>query len=315
MNNRKIVYKTISYLIILFIFFFLGKGLVGNWQKVKGYQFSFNYLYLILSFLFLSLGMVAHALVWKSILSMLEPEKKISNHKILKIFIYSWFGKYLPGRAWMYLGRVHLGGQEGIERKDIAVSVAYEIILSTIAMFLFSLIFLTIAFGRELFGMKLYSFYIISVLIIPIGLFLAHKKNFFLICNFVLRKLKKIEISRDKFLNYREIIQIIFYHFIIYGINGIAFFFLLRSLVYLPFYDIIGAIGIFILASALGMMAIFVPSGLGVRESVLAMLLQLCLSFPLSVAILISLVARLWATLGEIITFVCIYLYSKYHNI
>lgn len=313
--NKKIIYKTISYLIILFIFFFLGKGLISNWQKVKGYQFSFNYFYLILSFLFLSLGIIVHALVWNSILTMLEPEKKVSNSKILKVFIYSWFGKYLPGRAWMYLGRVHLGGREGIDRKNIAVSVAYEIILSTIAMFLFSLIFLTAAFGKELFEMKLYSFYIISILIIPIGLFLARKKNFYFICNFFLRKFKKMEISKDRFLNYREIIRIILYHFIIYSINGIAFFFLLRSLVYLPFYDIIGVIGIFILASALGMMVIFVPSGLGVRESVLAMLLQLCFSFPLSVAILISLVARLWATLGEVITFICIYLYSKYRNI
>jgi hypothetical protein len=52
-------------------------------------------------------------------------------------------------------------------------------------------------------------------------------------------------------------------------------------------------------AGALGTLSIFAPSGLGVREGVLALLLTTYVVSP--VAVLISLLARLWVTLGELV--------------
>jgi len=107
------------------------------------------------------------------------------------------------------------------------------------------------------------------------------------------------------FLSYSAVLKIILYYFISYILIGAGFFFLVRSLAYLPFYDILGAIGIYILASVLGTLAVFAPSGLGVREAFLAIFLQLY--FPLSIATLIALLARVWTTLGEITIFMGLY--------
>jgi len=308
MKNKKVIYKILSFLVILTIFYFLGKNLVGHWQKVKEYDFFFNYFYLLLSFVFLLSGMLGFGLIWSKILKIIEPEKRISNFKAVRIFIYSWFGKYMPGKAWMLLGRIYLGQKEGLSKRALTLAVGYDVALSNISIFLFSLIFLGISFGRELF-----DYYLIPLLIIPIGLISIHPRVLYFILNLFLRKFKKIEIPLDKFLSYRDIIQIVFYFFIVYSLNGIGFFFLIRSLVYLSFYDIIGIMGAFAFAAGLGMVAIFAPSGLGVREGVLVIFLQFY--FPLSIAVLISLIARIWATLGEIIIFIVIYLYSKWRKI
>ena len=305
MKYKKTIYKIASYLIILTIFFFLGKNLFDNWQKVKGYDFSFNYFYLLLSFFFLFLMIISFALIWNKILRILEPTQKLSNFKAIKIFIYSWLGRYIPGKVWLFLGRVYLGQKEGLNKKNLVIGTAYEIVLSIVSVFLFSIFFLSISFG-----MKVSNFYIIPMLIIPIGLFLVHPKILYYFSNLFLRKFKNIEIPLDSFLSYKNIIRIIFYFFIAFSFNGIGFFFLVRSIVYLPFCDIIGAISAFIFASALGMVAIFAPSGLGIREGVLVLLLQFY--FPLSIAILISLIARIWATIGEAIALISVYLYSKF---
>jgi len=305
---KKIVYKIISYLMILVIFYFLGKNLIDNWLKIKEYDFDFNYLFLFLSFLFLFLGMILFALIWNSILRALDSTKKLSSLKAIKIYIYSWFGKYLPGKVLFFFGRVYLGQKEGLSKKNLIIGTAYEIILSIISIFLFSLFFLSMSFG-----MKIPNFYIISILIILIGLLLLHPKILYYFSNLFLRKFKKIEIPITSFLSYRKIIFIISLFFIVFSINGIGFFLLVRSIVYLPFYDIIGLTGAFIFSSGLGMIAIFAPSGIGVREGVLVMFLQFY--FPVSIAILISLIARIWVTIGEVIILFFVYLYSKFKKI
>ena len=305
---KKIAYKIISYLIILIIFCFLSKTLFDNWQKVKDYDFSFNYFYLIISFIFVISGIIILFFIWNRILRIIEPNKKISYFKAVQIVTYSWFGRYLPGKAWMFLGKIYLGQKQGLSKKILTISVIYEIILSVASAFLFALIFLGASFGMER-----PNFYIISLVAVFIGFFFVHPKVFNFIFNFILRKFKRTEVSLSSFLTYQNIIEIVFYYFIAYTLNGTAFFFLIKSFVYLPFCDMIGIIGLFNLASVLGIIALFAPSGIGVREGVLVAFLQFY--FPVGIAILISLISRIWATLSEIIIFICVYLYSKFKKI
>ena len=308
MRNKKLIYKIFSYLIVLTIFFFLGKIFFENWQKIKDYDFSFNYFYLIISFLFLFMVIISFGLIWNKILRILEPIKKLSNFKAIKIYIYSSFGKYIPGKAWAFVGLIYLGQKEGLSKKKLVISSIYEAILFIISAFLFSALLLSLSLGARLF-----NFYFIPLIFALISFILIHPKIFYNVVNFILRKFKRTELSSEYFLNYRYIIKIIFYFFIICCLNGLSFFFLVKSIVSLPFYDIIGLSGIFVLASSFGIIAIFAPSGLGVKEGTLTVFLQVY--FPLSIAVVISLIARIWTTLGEIIIFSAVYLYSKFKKL
>jgi len=308
MNKKKIFYKTISFLIILIILFFLGRGLVNNWQKVKDYDFSFNYFYLILSFISIIIGIVIHGFIWNALLRRIEPEKRMSNFKALKFFVYSWFGRYVPGKAWMYLGRIYFGAKEGFSKKSLSLSVVYEIILSISSAFLISFLILIPIFGSNFLGL-VHDVNIFFILIIIFAfLILIHPKIFGWFFNLLLKILKQ-DISFEKYLGYWSIIRIIIYYFISFIFNGIGFFLLVKSVTDISFSAIIGTIGIFNLASVLGIIALFAPSGLGVREGFLILFMQAYL--PLSVVIVISLIARIWATIAEALVFLCVYSISK----
>lgn len=308
MNNRKIFYKIISFLIILIVFFFLGKGLVDNWQKVKDYDFSFNYFYLILSFIFVFWGIIMHGFIWNSILRKLEPDKKLSNFKALKFFVYSWFGRYIPGKAWMYLGRVYFGTKEGLSKRSLSLSVIYEIVLSIASAFLISILILFPVFGFNFFGFMpgMNVFFVLCIVVL--GLVFIHPRIFSWFLNLALKILKQ-NISFDKYLGYLSIIKIILYYFVSFIFNGIGFFFLVKSIIDINFSAILGIIGIFNLASVLGIVALFAPSGIGVREAFLVLFMQAYL--PLSIVIVISLIARIWATIAELFVFLSVYFISK----
>jgi len=308
MKNKKLIYKILSYTVILAVFFFFGKHLVNNWQKVKEYQFSFNYLYLFLSSIFFSLTLITYALIWNMVLRVLDKEKRISNFKAIKIFVSSWFGRYIPGKLWMFLGRIYLGSKEGLSKKALAVSSLFEIVLSVSAAFIWALLLLSITFGSQL-----YYLYFIPLVIIIGTMIFAHPKIFYPICNFGLRKVKKEEIPKENYLSYVMVIKVMVYHFIAFAFDGFGFFLLINSIIYLPFCDIIGIMGGFTLAAVLGAAAIFAPGGLGIREGILATILTLY--FPLSIAVLITLVSRIWMSMAEILLFSAIHLYSKLRNI
>ena len=308
MPNKKLIYRIFFYLIILAIFFFFGRHLFVHWQKLKEYDFSFNYSYLFLSLVFFSFGAFVYALIWNQILRKLEPNKTISNFKAFKISVMAYFGRYIPGKLWMFLGKVYLGSKEGLAKKVLFVSVLLEIVLLITAAFSWALILLAIAFGSELF-----SLYFIPLIIVAGGLIFVHPKIFYPLCNFGLKKLKKTEISPESFLNYQTVIKIIFYYFIALSLDGIGLFFLINSITSLSWSHLIGVIGAYALAAISGAVAFFAPAGLGVREGVLVLILQFY--FPASIAILISLLARVWLSLIELFLFGSVCLYSKFKRI
>lgn len=195
-----------------------------------------------------------------------------------------------------------MGSKEGLPSKTLALSVIFENVLYVISAFLLSLLSLSIAFGSRLSGF----YYLIGAVVVLLGLLVMHPKVFYPCLNLFLRKIKKNEIDPSLSLNYKEIIEIIFYNSAAFILFGIGFFFLINSIVYLSWQNILGVVGIFTFASIIGSIAAFVPSGLGVREGILAGLLNLY--FPLGLAVLISLVGRLWATASELLLLGLVYL-------
>lgn len=300
MPNKKTILKIISYLFILAIFFFFGKNLVDNWQKVKDFEFSFSYGYLLLSFFFFSLTLVTYSFIWNRLLRKVDSRAIISDTKALRMFMSSWFGRYLPGKVWMFAGRVYLGAKEGIPKSSLLVSVLFEIGLSATAGFLWGLFLVSLAFG-----FTLGNYYFLLLLLIAAGLIGTHPRIFYPAFNFGLKIIKKPSIPKEEFLNYPTIIKFIFTYFTTMIFDGLGFFFLVNAVAHLPLYDMIGVMGAFNLASVLGMAAIFAPGGLGVREGFLIMFLKFY--FPITIAILLSIIARLVVALVEVLVFVISY--------
>ena len=118
-----------------------------------------------------------------------------------------------------------------------------------------------------------------------------------------MRTLKKETIPEA--IKYRDIIQIFLLYIVIILVQGIAFYFLVNALLYVPLQHLVGLTACFSVAGALGTLSFFAPSGLGVREGILALLLSTYIISP--VAVLIALLARIWVTLAEVTCALCVW--------
>jgi len=75
-------------------------------------------------------------------------------------------------------------------------------------------------------------------------------------------------------------------------VKGLGFAFLVSSIFPLSFEHFFFACGVWIFTNVVGMLAVFAPNGLGVREGVLAVMLASIM--PMEIAILLSVLSRVW---------------------
>src|SRR5690606_22500625 len=119
--------------------------------------------------------------------------------------------------------------------------------------------------------------------------------------------LKKQKLSSEELLGSKDNIMFTVEFILSRIINGTAFVLLAISLLGIAtsMYVTFGAI--YVLAGIVGVLAIFVPSGLGVREAVITLFASAYV--PVEQAIALALVARFYATIADLLVavlFVCI---------
>jgi len=298
MSRRKAIIDTInpknviSFLVISLILFYLLSFLYKNWLKVSTFDFQLKYSYLFISFPLLFVFFFLRVYCWKLILKKMNIV--LSLRKSVKVSFLSMMGRYLPGKVWLVLGKIYLSGKEGVPRVEAFASVVMEVMLEVVASIFFFFFFLFSVMDQPLLSLKvIYSL----VLIMIVGLVLLYPGLFYRVINIFLYRWKGEEIKAC--MSYRDIIQLfVFYNFIIL-IQGSAFYFFVNAIYYVPFDRVLGLTGSLAVAGALGTLSFFTPGGLGVREGILALLLSTYVISP--IAVLISLLARLWVTLGEVV--------------
>ncbi len=204
-------------------------------------------------------------------------------------------GRYVPGKVWMVLGRLHLCERENIPKIDTAVSMSLEMILVIVA----ALLLFVAGLPFWPLSLPLADFYWVFILLAGL-LICLHPWVFQRLFNVLLRltKQKPAQIN----VGFGALFQLMVLAFINWLIVGAAIFCIMRSIymvnfIYIPIWG-----GIFGVSLVLGMFALFAPSGLGVRDGILAYLLTFFL--PGYVASLVTILTRLLFLLAEGIFFV-----------
>lgn len=88
-------------------------------------------------------------------------------------------------------------------------------------------------------------------------------------------------------------------YLLLWGLLGIAFFLFIKSLYPVEVSQLIVVIGIYAVAWSIGFLSLVTPSGLGVREGILSLLLTTVL--PPATATLVALLSRLWTLSAELL--------------
>ena len=303
MQPRTRYFQILQWAMVIAIFIFLGRILWQNWLQVREAPFALQPFSLILSTLIFVLSYFLQ--VWAWYLITVKVGIAISLQETFESWFFSQLGKYLPGKVWLLLGRFHFYHSKGRSKKAISIALYLETITMILAA---GLIFL----AALLFFEGIVPFPSGKPLGWLIALFLAafvllHPRVLLKILNWALLLFKREPVFLS--ISYSEILWVLFVSLLSWAVGGIGFYLFVRSVSPVPSLSILFLTGALAFSNTLGLIALFAPSGLGVREGALVYLLSL--TMPAPVAVVISILTRLWTTLIEIGLIGIVYLIVK----
>jgi len=288
MVKWKRLQKPLQWLTVVVIFAFIGQRLHRDWHQISQYKFQFQYPLLLFSFVVLLCRQFSAALGWKLILQ--KSGHSLNYLSATRIWFLSQLGKYAPGKVWIVLGRIYLSQKESISKRVSSVSIVIEMILGVVSgtiIFLLSLVLKSKA--------KFENDILFSSLIVVAGVIALHPNLLKEFSNFFLVRLKREPLELE--IRYHEILLLLIYYLAMWFFFGLAFHLFINSITLVPISKLPIMTGIFSISWVAGFLALFAPGGLGVREGILAFFLSFY--FPTSVAIVLSLLSRLWITAVE----------------
>ena len=287
--------KTLPFLIVGLTIFFFARALGKNWSEVQQISFTPN-INSAIGVLCLMSSVIVSGILWAKILNKLVPSQRIKWIDGVRIHTASWLLKYIPGQAGSILNKLSWGTKKGYSKKALTNSFIYENALLLFASIIISVpVVLTVLSSRFSDNLTLFAPLLIAVPLVMV----LHQNTFFKVTNFIFYKLKKQTISKDLFLRTEQIAFLQLEFLVPRLLTGAGFVWIASSLVSLAPSDYVPLAVIYILAGVVGLLAIFVPSGLGVREAVIVLLASAYMS-PAQ-AVIVSIAARFYATIADLL--------------
>ncbi|NWF93582.1 MAG: flippase-like domain-containing protein [Syntrophaceae bacterium] len=305
-RGKKSLWRWIQWAIVISLFFFLGKVIWENWGQVKEAPFTLKPFPLILSiFIF---GLSHFVQIWAWYLITVKLGIAISIRETLETWFYSQLGKYLPGKVWLLLGRFYFYRSKGKSKEMISVALYLEtatMVMAAGILFLVSLLYFP--------EMKLDSlrgqFWWVSLPLLLIFISL-HPKVLQKVLNGFLVLFKKEPLSLP--ISYADAFRIILICVLSWVIGGAGFYLFVDSVFPVSYDQALFLTGSLAFSSILGLIAFFAPGGLGVREGALVYLLSFVM--PTSVAVIVSVLTRLWTTVIEIGLTGMVYMFHRFRG-
>lgn len=290
--KKKYIRTIFAWMIVLIVAYFFTNTLIDNWDQLKDVNLEFNALTVVGMVLFAG-TVVWSGELWGRMLGQLS-HKPVATEEAVRVQTLSWLLKYIPGQAGSFLNKIAWAQEHGYDKKLITITFIYEHAFLVFASVLLSVPILVTLFYEQVSNNL--SIFLPILLAIPL-LALLNQRIFYTVLNKMFKLLKRQPIEKKYILSSN---QLVVYTLRFLGprlINGIGFLFVVASITQIPSDAYLGLLAAYILAGAIGLLAIFVPSGIGVREAVIVLFASQY--FSVEVAIVISIVARLYATLAD----------------
>ena len=220
----------------------------------------------------------------------------LTGHRInggLRAFVYTWLGRYVPGTLPYHAARLMLADRLGTTKRAVAASIGYESILIIGSAAFVGVTGVLVGFGAHASDGFLYLLAGLLLCCLPVGL---HPRILVPVTNRFLRLARHQPLASDSLLSPRQTALMFGGYAAVYALNGVGFY--LVTLALNQHVNPILAVGAYNLAGVIGIVVLFVPSGLGVREAALVALLSGAL--PPEQALLAAGLARVVATVADL---------------
>lgn len=283
-NKLKTYFRILLYLSILFVVYYLYKF---DFLSLKGLQIHLPFM--LLAVLLLWVGFYLSTNSWK--VSLYSHGYKISNKEAIYSHGISVFGKYMPGKIWVILGRASIISEKGLPLMQLASISLREQLLYLLLGLIISLVALPFL------SVSIWFFILVIIGVVGLGLFLFSQWVHKIVVVLFLKLFKKeLNIPFIPMNDALPMVAAIMSYWIFWGLG---FYFLVRAVA--PDASFLVALA-FPMSVSCGLLAIFLPGGIGVREGIIVMFLTSIGHEP-TLAITISIIQRLWFISGELFIF------------
>ncbi len=262
-------------------------GVLGEWPDV---DWTFRPGWLALGTVGLAAVLLADCEIWRRLLLALGP--KLPARKATAIWLVSGLGRYVPAAALLPLLRVALSEREGVPKRICLASVIYEMALFFTAALLLGAYFLI-----ELPDLQGYwqRFLVLAFpLVALIGL---HPRIFHSVADASLQRLGRPSLPLS--LPGVRVFEFVALYAVTFVAAGLSVFALANLIYPVAAADLITFVGAFAVATALSVLAFFLPGGVVARELGLAIALSPVM--PAAPAVAVAVLARVVQILLELL--------------
>ena len=287
-------------------------AMLNNWRQLLEFSWRFNLTFLALSAVALLFTRYLDVLGWHRIVIHLGGS--CTFRESARIWLYSNLARYLPGSLWHAAGRVVLCRDAGIPAVIASLGVALEFAF----LLLSHALVIVVTWPWWMYRSLPDAPWPLSAVVIIGALVIIHPGVLrWLMTQYAIRNTQTVGGRRSAVggqLQYRATLHLLAIYVAQALLIGLAFHFLVQAVTPWPLHAVPFAVGAFALAWLIGFVSFFAPGGLGVREGVLAYLLAPAVTAP--IAILIAVLARVWAMVGELLCITLIRLseWKSAHN-
>jgi len=241
--------------------------------------------------LLLATSVFTNSIAWKKLVEMLSL-KKLKYPEIIHVYAKSNIAKYLPGNVMHYASRNLLGCKYDISHKDMIFSSALEVILKIISSFLLVILLIRgqIFIVAEQLNEKT-SINTTTILIIVGAM---------MVCTIAFLVYKNRKSLKGKLQIFPLVYAFISYVFV-FVVNAVAFLAIAATLYPKTDFALIYTAGIYIIAWLIGYLTPGSPGGIGIRETI--MILMLGAVFTPAGITQISVCLRLVTIIADLLAF------------
>jgi uncharacterized membrane protein YbhN (UPF0104 family) len=287
-GRRRIVVRLIQAAIVAATVYFLVAYLARSWSSIEDFDWQFDAGWLALSGVAFLLFYFAQAGFWWLLLRgcgaacPFWPAASVWGKSIL--------ARYVPGNVFMFVGRAWMSHSQGLAVERVSAAMVYEQALGICG----ALLSVAVLFPFWEYRPGVTA---LSLIAIPVLIVLMHPRVFGPVAGWALRLLRRppLEIT----LGFGAVLGLLVLFMLDWLVAGVGAWLLARSITGLGPSALPLVVVAYALAYVAGMVAFFIPSGIGVREAVLTA--SLSRELPGGVALTWALLLRLWVTAVELV--------------
>lgn len=282
--------RLLQALAVVIVLLFWAQTLVSNWQELASFSWQVSWSWLLASLVLLMVQIILLATIWWWSLWLMGAP--VGWRLGTSLWLKTQLARYVPGGIWDIAGRLVLGHEAGISVRAMSASIVLEMAMQVLSASVFLLVALLARANVQA------SVYVpLAALLVLVSVVILLPPVFRWLINWGLRLLKREPL--DIQVTYGNMLLLFGARFLGHLMLGVGFVLFARGVTFVTWQQAPAMIAAYVGAWLIGFLAVVIPMGIGVREGVLALLLQH--QFPVGVIGVMALGYRTWMLIRDLI--------------